>query len=69
MAEVIVAAAQPQTEEETRMRKFGYLIGLMFVLFAVAPAFAEPVVIKFAHVVAVDTPKGQAAEYFSYNFV
>jgi len=46
------------------MRKFGYLIGLMFVLFAVAPAFAEPVVIKFAHVVAVDTPKGQAAEYF-----
>ncbi|MEW5769950.1 MAG: TRAP transporter substrate-binding protein [Pseudomonadota bacterium] len=25
---------------------------------------AEPIVIKFSHVVAVDTPKGQAAEYF-----
>jgi len=24
---------------------------------------AEPIVIKFSHVVAVDTPKGQAAEY------
>ncbi len=24
----------------------------------------EPIVIKFSHVVAVDTPKGQAAEYF-----
>ncbi len=25
---------------------------------------AEPIVIKFSHVVATDTPKGQAAEYF-----
>ena len=30
-----------------------------------APAFAQqPIVIKFSHVVAVDTPKGKAAEYF-----
>ena len=29
-----------------------------------APAFAEPIIIKFSHVVAVDTPKGQAAEFF-----
>jgi C4-dicarboxylate-binding protein DctP len=29
-----------------------------------APAFAEPIVIKFSHVVAVDTPKGKAAEFF-----
>ncbi len=28
------------------------------------PAFAEPINIKFSHVVAVDTPKGQAAEFF-----
>jgi C4-dicarboxylate-binding protein DctP len=28
------------------------------------PAFAEPISIKFSHVVAVDTPKGQAAEFF-----
>jgi C4-dicarboxylate-binding protein DctP len=27
-------------------------------------AMAAPIVIKFSHVVAVDTPKGQAAEYF-----
>nr|WP_245546705.1 TRAP transporter substrate-binding protein [Leeia oryzae] len=25
---------------------------------------ADPIVIKFSHVVAIDTPKGQAAEYF-----
>ncbi len=28
------------------------------------PVFAEPISIKFSHVVAVDTPKGQAAEFF-----
>jgi C4-dicarboxylate-binding protein DctP len=33
-------------------------------LIMVGPAFAEPIVIKFSHVVAVDTPKGQAAEFF-----
>jgi C4-dicarboxylate-binding protein DctP len=27
-------------------------------------AWAEPIVIKFSHVVAVDTPKGMAAEFF-----
>jgi C4-dicarboxylate-binding protein DctP len=32
--------------------------------FFVSFAFAEPIVIKFSHVVAVDTPKGQAAEFF-----
>ncbi len=30
----------------------------------VSPVFAEPISIKFSHVVAVDTPKGQAAEFF-----
>jgi C4-dicarboxylate-binding protein DctP len=40
-------------------------ITLAVVLLAVVPAFAKkPVVIKFSHVVAIDTPKGQAAEYF-----
>jgi C4-dicarboxylate-binding protein DctP len=29
-----------------------------------SPVFAEPIAIKFSHVVAVDTPKGQAAEFF-----
>src|SRR3989339_231881 len=42
---------------------------LLAVIFAVFFAFtatvmAEPIVIKFSHVVAVDTPKGQAAEHF-----
>ncbi len=33
--------------------------------FAVAPAGAQqPIIIKFSHVVAVDTPKGKAADYF-----
>jgi C4-dicarboxylate-binding protein DctP len=32
---------------------------------ATAPAFAQqPIVIKFSHVVAVDTPKGKAADHF-----
>src|SRR5882757_9651838 len=32
---------------------------------ASAPAFAQqPIVIKFSHVVAVNTPKGKGAEYF-----
>lgn len=33
-------------------------------IFLASPAFAEPIVIKFSHVVAVDTPKGNAAEFF-----
>jgi len=40
------------------------LLTLAVVLLAIAPALAAPVTIKFSHVVAVDTPKGQAAEYF-----
>ena len=31
---------------------------------AAAGVSADPIVIKFSHVVAVDTPKGQAAERF-----
>lgn len=38
------------------------LVGI--VAFRVSSAAAEPIVIKFSHVVAVDTPKGQAAEFF-----
>jgi len=40
-----------------------FLIVTLILALAV-PAMAEPIVIKFSHVVAVDTPKGQAAEYF-----
>ncbi|MFZ0611582.1 MAG: TRAP transporter substrate-binding protein [Desulfobacterales bacterium] len=46
--------------------KKGILIALVAAL-AIAissAAMAEPIIIKFSHVVAVDTPKGEAAEYF-----
>jgi C4-dicarboxylate-binding protein DctP len=45
------------------MRIAGILAAGALCLFAAA-ASAEPIVIKFSHVVAVDTPKGQAAERF-----
>jgi len=40
------------------------LLSLTILALAVTPAVAKQVVLKFSHVVAVDTPKGQAAEYF-----
>ena len=40
------------------------IVAVSIVMLAAAPALAKPIVIKFTHVVAVDTPKGQAAEYF-----
>ncbi len=47
------------------MRSIHLMIIALFVfLLAAAPVMAKPIVIKFTHVVAVDTPKGQAAEYF-----
>jgi C4-dicarboxylate-binding protein DctP len=40
------------------------IVALAISMLAAAPTLAKPLVIKFTHVVAVDTPKGQAAEYF-----
>ena len=41
------------------------IVALTVLILTAAPALAEkPIVIKFTHVVAVDTPKGQAAEQF-----
>ncbi len=40
------------------------LLALAVFLTFTTTALAEPIVIKFSHVVAVDTPKGEAAEYF-----
>jgi len=39
-------------------------LALAFGLFAFAAHAADPIVIKFSHVVAPNTPKGKAAEYF-----
>ncbi len=43
---------------------FPLLLGLIMALLATAPVSAEQIIIRFSHVVDVDTPKGQAAEYF-----
>jgi len=45
--------------------KFGKLVvGLAALACAVSVWAQEPIVIKFSHVVAPDTPKGKSAEYF-----
>src|SRR5512137_2777620 len=45
--------------------RFGLALLAAATLVFAAPAVAQqPIVIKFSHVVAVDTPKGKAAEYF-----
>lgn len=46
------------------MKKLTFLLALLLSAALVTPAVAKPIVLKFSHVVAVDTPKGQAAEYF-----
>ena len=46
------------------MRRFAVIAGVaMMLIFGTAYA-QQPIVIKFSHVVAVDTPKGKAANYF-----
>ena len=44
--------------------KFGRLAVVAACLFATSAMAQEPIVIKFSHVVAPDTPKGRAAERF-----
>jgi C4-dicarboxylate-binding protein DctP len=45
--------------------KLARMVIALFAMAMVGPALAQqPIVIKFSHVVAVDTPKGKAAEYF-----
>ena len=46
------------------MKLRSLLIGLCAAGITFAANATEPIVIKFSHVVAVDTPKGQAAEFF-----
>jgi len=46
------------------MKRMTFLLTLLLTAALVTPAVAKPIVLKFSHVVAVDTPKGQAAEYF-----
>jgi C4-dicarboxylate-binding protein DctP len=47
------------------MKLSALIVGLLACSFATAASAAEPIVIKFSHVVAADTPKGKAAEFFA----
>ena len=47
------------------MKRFFTLATTCLALMLAGPALAQaPIVIKFSHVVALDTPKGKGAEYF-----
>jgi C4-dicarboxylate-binding protein DctP len=41
------------------------IVGLVAATFSLVALAQTPIVIKFSHVVAVDTPKGKAAEFFA----
>ncbi len=47
------------------MKRTSLLIGLLCLGLAFTAQAEEPIVIKFSHVVAADTPKGKAAEHFA----
>jgi C4-dicarboxylate-binding protein DctP len=51
--------------EETPMRIRNLLVGAAVFALAFGAFAQQPIVIKFSHVVANDTPKGHAAEYFA----
>ncbi len=46
------------------MKLYGALIGIAVLALSGTAVAQEPIVIKFSHVVAVDTPKGKAADKF-----
>ena len=52
------------TCKDTRMKLHAFSLACMMALFSGIALAAEPIVIKFTHVVAPNTPKGKAAEYF-----
>ncbi len=47
------------------MKQHPLILGLISASFAFAALAQQPVVIKFSHVVAQDTPKGKASEFFA----
>ncbi len=47
------------------MKRTSILMGLVCLGLAFVAQAEEPIVIKFSHVVAADTPKGKAAEHFA----
>ena len=47
------------------MKLHSLLIGMMALAFSASVAAQQPIVIKFSHVVANDTPKGKASDFFA----
>jgi len=47
------------------MKLMKLLLGLIAAALTFSAAAQQPIVIKFSHVVAVDTPKGKASEFFA----
>lgn len=47
------------------MKKISSILAAIITAFSAAAMAQTPIVIKFSHVVAVDTPKGKAAEFFA----
>jgi C4-dicarboxylate-binding protein DctP len=47
------------------MKLYSLLFGAIALAFSVTANAQQPIVIKFSHVVAKDTPKGKAAEFFA----
>jgi C4-dicarboxylate-binding protein DctP len=58
-------AAKYQPEENPPMKMSALLFGLMTCVLSASAFAQQPIVIKFSHVVAADTPKGKAAEMFA----
>jgi C4-dicarboxylate-binding protein DctP len=50
-------------EETMKLRNF--LMGMTALAFSAAVAAQQPIVIKFSHVVAKETPKGKASDFFA----
>jgi C4-dicarboxylate-binding protein DctP len=50
--------------EETSMKLRTFVIGLAAATLSLAAYAQQPIVIKFSHVVANDTPKGKGADFF-----
>ena len=46
------------------MKRFAFALAATFVLALAGPALADPIIIKFSHVVSPDAPKGKAALLF-----
>ncbi len=55
----------PAVAEENRVRVSTQLFGSLALIVAATASAEEPIVIRFSHVVAVDAPKGRAADFLA----